>query len=480
MNKKIVFIQEDIFPKPGAMYISSVFRRHNWEIECLVTSQEADPLGKLRKIDPQVIAFSLTSGEYAAWGSSTAREVKKAFPRCVVMLGGPHATYFPEAVEDEAIDMVCVGEGETAVNTFCERWENNGDLHDIAGFWSKKGGAIIRNEVGTLVEDLETIDFPDRLLYASYPFISKLSYSFVITSRGCPYRCSFCYSDSFARVFKGKGMIFRRRPVDGVIREIKEVRRLFPWTKTISFVDDNFWCDAPQGWLAEFSEKYKKEVGLPFSCSASAVWINEKTIQLLKAANCVSVKMGIETANQRVRSEILKKNTTDAQIISAAKLLHGQKINFLTYNMMGIPTENYQDALNTYELNRKIRPLLGWCSLLNPYKGTAIAEIARREGNMPGELEFSSSYFGDTPLLFENKADIVRLQKFFPAGVFLNVPVKAAGWITRNIRIDTIYNLLFVGFYSLLISRITRFTLRDMFILASHTKIFKYLGLSKR
>jgi hypothetical protein len=210
------------------------------------------------------------------------------------------------------------------------------------------------------------------------------------------------------------------------------------------------------------------------------MWINEKTIDLLKDAGCVSVKMGIETANQKVRLEILKKITTDAEITEAARLLHKYKINFLTYNMMGIPTETYQDALNTYELNRRIRPLLGWCSLLNPYKGTAIAEIARKTGNVPASLEFSSSYFGDTPLLFDRKADTVRLQKFFPVGVFLNVPVSVAGWLTRTIRIDFIYNLLFVGFYSLLIGRITRFTLQDMFILASHTRIFKYLGLSKR
>jgi len=479
-EKKIVFIQEDIFPKPGAMYISSVFRRHGWQVRCLVTSQETDLAAGLKELAPAVAAFSLTSGEYAAWGGAAARLVKSVLPGCLAMLGGPHATYFPEVIEEEPFDLVCLGEGEAPAEEFCRRWEAGAPLHDIRGFWARNGGAVVRNEVCPLTEDLETIDFPDRLLYADYPFILKLSYSFVITSRGCPYRCSFCYNDSFARLFKDKGKIFRRRPVDGVIREIKELRRLFPWTRSITFADDNFWCDSPGGWLEEFSEKYGREAGLPFSCSASAGWITEKTVGLLKRAGCASVKMGIETANERVRRDILKKPATNAQIEAAAALLHRHRIKFLTYNMLGIPTETYQDALNTYELNRRLRPLLAWCSLLNPYKGTAIADIALREGCLPHGAEFSSSYFGETPLLFDRKADTVRLQKFFPVGVFLNIPVGAAGWLTRNIRAGWAYNLLFLFFYGLLIGRITGFTLRDIFIIVSRIKVFKYFGLSKR
>ena len=151
--------------------------------------------------------------------------------------------------------------------------------------------------------------------------------------------------------------------------------------------------------------------------------------------------------------------------------------------MLGIPTENYQDALNTYELNRKIKPLYAWCSLLNPYKGTSIADIAKREGYLPESFDFaafSSSYFGGTPLLFDKKDDMLRLQKFFSIGIFLNIPTKVASWITQNIRINFIYNILFIIFYGLLGGKLTGFTLRDILIFGLHTNTFKYFGVSKR
>lgn len=480
MKKKIIFIQEDIFPKLGAMYISSVFRRYNWEIDCLVSSQEKNLIEKIKEINPQVVGLSLTSGEYDAWGSLMVRLVKESVPNSLVMLGGPHTTYFPEVIEDKYIDMICIGEGEIPISTFCERWDNKSNLDNINGFWSKRNGTILKNEVSLLIEDLDTINFPDKMLYSRYPFISKLSNASVITSRGCPYHCSFCYNDSFLRIFNGKGKIVRRRSADNVIKEIKELQELFTWKKSISFADDIFWCDIPKGWLCEFSIKYKEQVGLPFTCTAFARWINEDTVHLLKKAGCFAVKMGVESANQRVRQEILKKNITDAEIYKATELLHKYKINFLTYNMLGIPTESYQDALNTYEFNRKIKPLFGWCSLLNPYKGTSIVDIAKKEGSLPELLEFPSSYFGDTPLLFDKKGAILRLQKFFPVGIFFNIPIKIVSWIILNIRIHFFYNLLFIFFYSLLIGRITRFTLQDLVILGLHTKVFKYFGLSKR
>jgi len=225
------------------------------------------------------------------------------------------------------------------------------------------------------------------------------------------------------------------------------VRELFPQTKSISFCDDLFCCDIPKGWLHEFCKKYEEQIGLPFTSTAFASWIKEDLVSALKEANCLSIRMGVETGNEKVRKEILKKNLKNDDIYRAAAILHKYKIRFLTYNMLGIPTETYQDSLKTYQINREIRPYYAWCSLLNPYRGTTIADIAEKEGCLPESYKFSSSYFDETPLLIDGKDDTKRLQKFFAVGVFFNIPPKMVDFLTRNFRINLIYKFIFTIFY---------------------------------
>lgn len=478
--KTVLFIQEDTFQKFGSMYISGIFKKYQWKVECLIAFLENDLTRQIQEINPQVIALTCTSSEYENWARSIIKLVKKCVPDAIIMLGGPHATYMPEVIEEDGIDFVCIGEGEVPVRTFCERWDSGGRLDNIHGFWVKQDGIIIRNEDSMLINDLDTIDFPDRDLYNRYTFFYKISNIPVMTTRGCPHKCAYCYNDSFLKRFKGKGKIVRRRSVGNVIAEIKQVREKHPFTRSVQFYDDLFCCDIPQGWLQEFYLQYKREIGLPFSATAFASWINEDLVRAMKDANCISIKMGVETGNDTVRKDILKKNLKNDDIYRAAKLLHKYKIKFLTYNMLGIPTENYRDSLMTYELNRQIRPYYAWCSLLNPYQGTTITDIAIKEGCLPESYKLTSSMFEDTPLIIDRKDDTKRLQKLFAIGVFLNIPPKAIDFFTHHIRINFVYNTLFTVFYGLRISTLTGYTLMDMLILGLKTNVFKYFNFIKR
>ena len=476
----VLFIQEDIFQKLGSMYISRVFREYGWEATLLISSLENDLKEEIQRINPDVLALNCTSGEYDAWGRSIARLAKESLNNVIVMLGGPHATYFSDVIQDESIDYVCIGEGERPVSTFCERWNSKGSIEEIDGFWIKKNGEIIKNRPSRLIDDIDTIPFPDRTLYDRYPFINRLSNVPVITTRGCPFKCSFCYNDSFLKMFKGLGKTVRRRSVENVIEEIQELRIALPSMKTICFYDDLFCCDIPKGWLHEFCIRYKEQVGLPFATTAFASWLTEDIVPLMKEANCIGIKFGIESGSERVRTKILKKPVKNDEICHAARLLHKHKIRFVTYNMLGIPTENYQDSLNTYEMNRKIRPYYAWCSLLNPYRGTTIADIAEKEGCLPQSFEFTNLFFSETPLLIDRKDDTKRLQKFFAFGVAVNIPAPAAAFIVRKFRITFVYDLLFAFFYSFRITRLTGYTLKDMIIMGLKTKVLKFCGLGKK
>jgi len=195
------------------------------------------------------------------------------------------------------------------------------------------------------------------------------------------------------------------------------VRENYP-LQFVVFVDDMFVIH--RDWVAEFADKYPQAVGLPFFCNVRANLVNEELAFNLKRAGCVSVGLGVETGNDRLRNVVLKRNMSKEQIVRACLTLRQAGINVVTTNMVGLPTGTLEDDFETLRLNIESRPAFANAFIFQPYPKTELGELARREGLMEGTFDDIASSAWDTSVLKfppQEKRQIENLQKLFAVTV---------------------------------------------------------------
>ncbi len=365
---RIIFLQRIWYEYGGPEIISAVLKKYGHRVALFIGNNSSDFIDKIYSGD--IVCFSVMTGEHR-WALKVASEIKEK-RETLTVFGGPHPTYFPEIINHPAVDIACCGEGEFAMLDLANAYDNGIDYEDIPNLSLKRGNNIRRNEVRALISDLDTLPFPERQIYYNkYRLLKESSLKPFMASRGCPFSCGFCFNERLREIYSNKGEYVRFRSPRNLIDEIGEVDSKYG-LKSVFFADDFF--IPSQKWLEEFSSLYKKEVRKPFVCSVNVNTLNEGIIRLLKDSGCHTVGFGIETGNEKTRCELLNKCVTNSQIEKASRLLKKYKLKFMTFNMIGLPGETVDNALETVKLNIKIGTDYPRCSILTPYPGTRIAE----------------------------------------------------------------------------------------------------------
>ncbi|MFH1257083.1 MAG: radical SAM protein [Candidatus Diapherotrites archaeon] len=466
---KLVFLQSDPFTKVGVMTISAVLKAAGHETGLFIDSAEKNIVESALNAKPDVVAFSGASGAHH-WDFAKAREIKEKAPKVKVLFGGPHATYYPEIIEEKFIDFVCVGEGEYAIRELLDALEKGKDASKIKNIWVKKGKKVFRNPLRKLVEDLDLLPFPDRDLYYKYDFLKKQPKKDFLFSRGCPYQCTFCFNQDYKRIYEGRGKYVRFVSPMKAIEEIKAARDAYGLER-LMIHDDLFIMN--KKWFDEFIELYKKEVNLPFSCLARADLVTEEIAKKLREAGCSDVAVGIESGDEFVRNEVLKKNLKEESIIRGAALIKKNKMMLKTFNMMCMPGETLEAAWKTIDLNIKIKADFAWCSVLKIYPKTWLANYAIENGYL--DKDFSLDEFGDsyilspTPIKLKGKDRILNLQRFVSITVnfpFLKPLVKQLIKLPPN----RLFNFLLQIEYALLTIKTSQMGLMNFIDLGRRTR----------
>jgi anaerobic magnesium-protoporphyrin IX monomethyl ester cyclase len=363
----------------GIMTIASLLESYGHHSEVVDADYRA-VADKLQKGDFKIVAFS-TMSLYCQSYLRLNRKLKETFPIFSVF-GGPHPTYFPEMVHQEGVDGVCIGEGEFAMLDLVENLSAGKPITDIPNWWVKKDGRIHKNAVRPLIEDLDELPFPNHEIFRSVDPKGTWR-TVVMTSRGCPYSCTYCFNNAYKKLYAGCGKILRRRSVDDVIHEMETIKRHSCY-KYIHIIDDLFTLSSR--WLKEFADAYGKRIRLPFSCFARVEHITPEVVNDLKRAGCGRIIVGVETGDERIRREIFKRNMSDEEIISAARMIKKMGIKLMTTNILGIPGASLDSDIKTFELNARLKPDYAGVNLLQPYPGTEIYEYARRMGLLSSEV----------------------------------------------------------------------------------------------
>lgn len=374
---KILFTVEDLFiiEPLGIMQMAAFAKRLKHQCFFAIYSKNGF-MEYIKEIRPDVVAISIMSIS-ADSCIALVKKIKEHNKNIFIIVGGPHPTYYPDFIHLADVDAICIGEGDYAFVEILNALDKNEAISDIPNIITKDH----INSPRSLVENLDDLPFPDHDLVYQNTRLGELKLKSFMATRGCPYSCTYCYNNGYKELYKGKGKILRRRSVDNIIAEIKMVQTKYP-LEMIRFADDVF-IEKKDDWLLEFVDKYSRLIKLPFYCLLYPKVINLEVAKLLKKAGCISVATSIDTGNEKIRSEILKRRISDQEIINACNVLAENGIRTYVNIMLGLPGATIQDEFKSLALAFKGRATCAAFTIFTPLPGTELREICLQKNLIP-------------------------------------------------------------------------------------------------
>ncbi len=380
---KILFVikEEDPIDPMSVELLSALAKRAGHET-FLNVLQHRNLSETLRKVEPDLVAYSGKTGEHNTFFKAN-RFIKEAYgDKIFTVMGGPHPTFnnrgiqlygeLPEEVpafkkngssddytppiERSDLDAFCIKEGDDAWVEMLDGLQKGQSIDDIPNIVTRSNRKKYPEpQFRDRKIDLDDLPYYDRQLVYDKTFLAHFPMRNFMSSRGCPFRCTYCFNFEWNRSYRtaGKiGKLHNRYSVDRLIAEVEDWRRLesergYAPTQFIKFYDDMFEFRVSP-WLEEFAEKFPKEVGLPFFClircdifaheqKDGSVKLSEDVLLLLKKAGLRSISMSIESGNNFVRENILVRDMTEKEIRAAFGLMVKHKIGTFSNTILGIP-----------------------------------------------------------------------------------------------------------------------------------------------
>lgn len=406
------FSSKEPLPPLGILYIATVLEKNNIPVEVVDTAVERyswrDLKKRLKRSEADIVGITTTT-EFRFEAFKTAELTKKILPNSIVVMGGPHVSL---AADDTLkniswVDIVVRGEGEVSFLETYYALKGGSSLQKIKGISFRENGNIIHNPMADLVKDLDSIPFPSRNLLpmGKYNFLldvpgkGKMPAAHLITSRGCPFSCSFCATSKLS------GRSWRYRSPENVVTEVEEIIERYG-LKTIWFYDDTFNMNKAR------AEKIcdliiDKKLGIDFTCSIRVDMVDRPFLKKMKEAGCFKVFYGVESGSQRILDDACGKKITIDQVRSVSRWLDELEIQKNPGYIVSFPGETLEDANKTMGLIKEIGGTAS-LSILRIYPGTRIEEIAREKKIFPqgfswsikkysGRLSFRGAH-GDSPI----------------------------------------------------------------------------------
>ena len=331
-----------------------------------------------------VIGMSTMSGAQLKSAIATSRRVRRVNPRAPIVWGGAHPSSFPEqTARSPLVDYVVRGEGEEVLLQLTEcLLSGKGDVA-LPSLTYRRGDEIVHTRETAAPPDIDTLPLPRYELLDLHDYIDAddgLSYE---TSRGCSFRCSFCYVESFhQRKWRGK------RP-ERVVEDLRRIRETTGVNKLL-IVDDNFFCNKKRS-LDICAAMIAEHAPFTWSATARADFLahcSPEEIDRLKKSGCRILAIGAESGSSRVLREI-RKDISPGQVVSAVEKCVSSGIMPQVSFMIGFPFERERDIRETLDLYDRIERIGGGRAEINglfiyvPYCGTPLYALAQEYGYRP-------------------------------------------------------------------------------------------------
>ena len=368
-NSKYKFLGV-VAPSLGIGYMAAVLEKNGYDVDVLDASAlelTYDEIGEdILKRNPDIVSISALTPTIGV-ALDSADKIKQVKPDTIVVLGGYHPTFEYESVlEEPSVDVVVRGEGEYTFLDLVRTVENGGDLADVQGlaFHDENNFSLVVTPDRPIIEDLDELPFPAFHLFPmqKYRILNiTTNVATIITTRGCPMQCSFCSSAAL------HGHHLRRRSPENVCDEI-EVRLNEQNIDTIAFMDDTFTLN--KKFVRDFCAEIKRR-NLKFwwGCTSRVDTLDEELLQLMKDSGCITIFIGVESADQQML-EKMNKNITVSKTEKAFKLARKVGIRTIASCVIGMPEDTKESMKKTIDFVKSLNPNYALYSLATPYPGT--------------------------------------------------------------------------------------------------------------
>ncbi len=444
---RVLFVYPNLYTQMGFNHglasLSACLQRAGHETRLVNLNENLPPvpshedvLALVHDLQPGLIAFSCLTQQYRA-GLELARFLRQRSPGGPgalppIVVGGVHPTMVPsEVMADGAWDHVGVGECEDALVELVARVERGESPCDVPNFLSWKAGRRpveadsppvagdhwIHNPVGEF-PDLRTLPIPDYELFDTQRITDqKQGWFGLLSSRGCPYRCTYClnhkivdrYRDELGRSTTGIGF-FRFRPPELLVEEIRQVLARFKGIGTLIFDDDLFTHNVEHA-LSVCQAYEESGLRVPFVVNSHVQQLDPRVARALARAGCRILKLGIESGSPRVRKEVLQRFMSDEDILGTVSVAEASGLHTSGFLMVGLPYETREERRETVELLARSGIGRFRTSLFFPFPGTESHRLAleggfidpKRAATLTDFTESSCLDFGPEENLFVEK-----------------------------------------------------------------------------
>ena len=345
----------------------------------------------LNKFNPDLVGITAMTTKIAS-AMKITEIVKEYNAKCYVVVGGAHPTIAPDDLLcSDNVDFICRGESEYSflglVNILDEKNTNrnigNNDnetnsLKAISGISYKLKGKIVHNDISKNIDNLDAIPYPARKSLMHIEKYSSEDIGMILTSRGCPYSCSYCFHP-----FGGNAVKYRS--IDNILGEIEEVKLKYG-SYQISIKDDSF--TVKKSHVINFCEALiKNKIKINWDCTTRVNLVDEDLLKLMKKSGCNVIKVGVESGSKRILKDT-NKGISHEQIRKAAKLFNKLGIFWTAYFMLGLPQETKDDMVQTYEFMKEINPFYAGLGVYNPFPKTELFNLGVKMGLLKDKIGF--------------------------------------------------------------------------------------------
>lgn len=378
---------------------------------------------------------------------------KKVNQNCIVLAGGAHTSVCPEEVlNDPNCDFVLIGEAEKSLENLVLALNRDAEFNQIDGLGWKYNGTVNINHKKNMISELDSIPFPAYHLMeldkyfgidASHGIRHKDRFSPIITSRGCPAKCTFC---SAHRVW---GNLNRLRSVDNVIEEMKLLKNVYN-IEELMFEDDNVSANpkrAKELFRRMIDEKFNFIWDTPNGIGAWSM--DEEMIDLMKQSGCVKLNFPVESGSQRVLTNIIRKPLNLEKVKRLTEYCQKIGLDYSMFLVIGLPGEKKSEMWESYKFAGACKCYNPHISVATPYPGTKLYEecIAKGYFSRPFSLDdlFIRSFLIKTPEWNEDdlRKMLIYGDIYLKLKSVLDNPINAMKYLKKIIQKPTIFIYFF-------------------------------------
>ncbi len=303
-----------------------------------------------------------------------------------IVVGGTYPTVDPAgSLSLPGVQAAALGEPDASLVTYLERVKDPTVGQTVLGVWMRDERGLARPDLPHLVEDLNSLPFPERDLFDYANHVQRSGQIEIAVGRGCPQSCAYCINDWLEDIYDGHGTWVRRRSPENVVAEINLLRERYPGVRSVQFLDHAFALD--REWLASLLRIYTQRCGLPFSCHLRLNAADPEVIRQLAGAGCRQVEVEVISGSDFLRNEIFDMNLNQGQIETSLQTLRAAGVRTRAVVYMGAPYESEMSLAETRDLLLRCRPDEVDVRPYYPFPGTRACETSRDNGWLHGRGE---------------------------------------------------------------------------------------------